>query len=409
MSYVVSRRGFVVAGAGTLLATVHPPAWLGAQSADTALAGRIGPRWLPTGPLLHALPRLLELATVPGLALATVDGGRIWTRGFGRAGDEGRESVSNATVFEAASLGKPLFAYAVLRLVDRGLIDLDRPLWSYLAFPDGDNPRMRKVTSRHVLTHTTGLPNWRQAPGPLEPASEPGKTFSYSGEGIFCLQRVVEKLTNRPFARFMREEVLDPLGMRESSYVWRPEFEGRMAEGHDAEGKRLEVFAAIGRRTAAIADDWKKPLDQWRYDDAARAVTLVNPAWPILPVYMVPNAAASLFTTAGDYARFLARVVAQPGERRLDLSEKSRRAMTTPAVTLNRALSWGLGWGLQEDDQGMLLWHWGANNSFRNFVVADPTHGRAVVVFTNSENGPRVYERVIASVTGHDQPAFLWL
>nr|MBA3658617.1 beta-lactamase family protein [Gemmatimonadales bacterium] len=348
MPHVVTRRRFVAAGAGALLATLHPPAWLGAQaSSDTAGPGRIGPRWLPSGALLHGLPRLLELATVPGLALATVDGGRIWSRGFGRAGDAGQDSVSNDTVFEAASLGKPLFAYAVLRLVDRRLLDLDRPLWRYLEFPDGDNPRMRKVTPRHVLSHTTGLPNWRQAPGPLEPSGEPGRAFSYSGEAIFCLQRVVEAVTRRPFARFMREEVLDPLGMRESSYVWRPGFEGRMAEGHDADGKPLEVFAAIGRRTAAIADDWKKPLEEWRYEDAARAVPLVNPAWPTLPIYMVPNAAASLFTTASDYVRFLARVVARGSEPGLELSEASRRAMTTPAVTLNRALSWGLGWGLQ--------------------------------------------------------------
>jgi hypothetical protein len=81
--------------------------------------------------------------------------------------------------------------------------------------------------------------------------------------------------------------------------------------------------------------------------------------------------------------------------------------MTRPVVHINSALSWGLGWGIQHDEFGEVLWHWGANNSFRNFVVADVPGGRAVVVLTNGENGPRVYERVIASVTGHDHPAFL--
>jgi CubicO group peptidase (beta-lactamase class C family) len=83
--------------------------------------------------------------------------------------------------------------------------------------------------------------------------------------------------------------------------------------------------------------------------------------------------------------------------------------MTTPQIRLNSALYWGLGWGIQRDENGEVLWHWGANNSFRNFVIADPPNDRAVVVFTNSENGPRLYERVIVAVTGHDHPAFLWI
>jgi CubicO group peptidase (beta-lactamase class C family) len=124
---------------------------------------------------------------------------------------------------------------------------------------------------------------------------------------------------------------------------------------------------------------------------------------------MVPNAADSLFTSVTDYAKFLIRLVAKNGRPGLDLSPATRRAMATSEVRLNSALSWGLGWGIQRDEYGEVLWHWGANNSFRNFVIADPDNGRAVVVFTNSENGPRLYERVIVAVTGHDHPAFLWI
>jgi CubicO group peptidase (beta-lactamase class C family) len=168
-------------------------------------------------------------------------------------------------------------------------------------------------------------------------------------------------------------------------------------------------MASIGKRTQAIAESWSRPLMEWRYGDAARAVPLVNPEWPELPIYMVPNAASSFLTTLADYLRFLRRVVArQPGEG-LDLATDTRRAMLTPQVELNRELSWGLGWGLERDEDGLLLWQWGANNSFRNFVMADPANGRAVVVLTNSENGPRVYERVIAGLTGRDHAAFLWI
>jgi CubicO group peptidase (beta-lactamase class C family) len=312
-------------------------------------------------------------------------------------------------VFEAVSLGKPLFAYAVLRLVDAGLVDLDRPLYDYLPIPDADNPRMRRVTPRHVLSHTTGLSNWREQPGPMLPATEPGTEFSYSGDAYFYLQRVVESLTDRPFARFMRDHVLAPLEMTSSSYVWLPRFAGKKAVGRDAKGVELDVVGAIGRRAEELAQAWKKPVLEWRYDDAARAVPLINPVWPVVPLYMIPSAAGSLLTTVSDYTRFLVRLVAQPPAPGLDLSAASRRAMVTPEVRLNRALYWGLGWGIQRDENGEVLWHWGANNSFRSFVIAEPAAGRAVVAFTNGESGPKVYERVIAAVTGHDHPAFLWL
>jgi CubicO group peptidase (beta-lactamase class C family) len=401
----LSRRRFMLGSAGFAMAAART----GTAWPTQALPVASGPRWQPSADLLRNLPRLLELASVPGLAVAVVDGGRVWTRGFGQAVEEPRQSVSDRTEFEAASLGKPVFAYAVLRLVDARILDLDRPLFDYLPTPEANNARMKRVTPRHVLSHTTGLPNWRQQPGPLEPASDPGKTFSYSGEAYFYLQRVVETVTGKPFARVMREQVLDPLGMKETSYVWLPEFESRMAAGYDGQEKRLDVQAAIGRRTLAIAEQWRIPLTDWRYDEAARAVPLINPEWPPLPLYMVPNAATSMLTTVSDYARFLTRLVAPAGAPGLDLSPAGRRAMATPQVRLNSALWWGLGWGIQRDEHGEVLWHWGANNSFRNFVIADPANNRAVAVFTNSENGPRIYERVIVAVTGHDHPAFLWI
>lgn len=395
----------MLSGAGAMLASAQARVAWPAQAA----ARSAPPNWQPNADLLRHLPRLLELASVPGLALAVVDGGRVWRRGFGQAVEDPARAVSEETVFEAASLGKPLFAYAVLRLADAGVIELDRPLYDYLPDPDASAPRMKRVTARHVLSHTTGLPNWRQQPGPLTPAFDPGTEFSYSGEGFFYLQRVVEQVSRMPFGQLMREQVLDPLDMKQSSYVWLPAFESRMAAGYDGNENRLDVQAAIGRRTLAIAGEWGKPLAEWRYQDSARAVPLINPQWPVLPLYMVPNAAASLLTTVGDYAKFLVRLVAQAPSQGLEVKAETRRAMTTPQVRLNSALQWGLGWGIQRDEYGEVLWHWGANNSFRNFVIADPNHGRAIVVLTNSENGPRIYERVIVAVTGHDHPAFLWI
>jgi CubicO group peptidase (beta-lactamase class C family) len=402
----MSRRGFMLGTAGALVSAAQARVAWPAQAMPPR---RDGPGWEPNAELLRHLPRLLELASVPGLGLGVVESGRIWTRGFGRAVEDPAQPASDDTVFEAASLGKPLFAYAVLRLVDAKALELDKPLYDYLPLPEASSARMKRVTVRQVLSHTTGLPNWRQQPGPMEPADEPGKKFSYSGEAYFYLHRVVEAVTGKPFSRVMQQQVFEPFGMKQSSYVWLPEFESRMAAGYDGQENRLDVVAAMGRRTLEIAQQWGTPLTDWRYQESARAIPLVNPQWPVLPLYMVPNAATSLLTTVSDYTKFLSRVVARDGRPGLDLSPDTRRAMATPEVRLNSALSWGLGWGIQRDEHGEVLWHWGANNSFRNFVIADQPNARAVVVFTNSENGPRLYERVILAVTGHDHPAFLWI
>jgi CubicO group peptidase (beta-lactamase class C family) len=402
----LSRRHFMIGTGGALLGAAHARVAWPAQAILSA-GKSTGPSWAPSAAFLKQLPRLLELASVPGLSLGVVGNGRSWTRGFGYAVEDPAEPARPETVFEAASLGKPLFAYAVLRLVDDQVLELDRTLYHYLPLPEA-GARMRSVTIRQVLSHTTGLPNWRTQPGALEPASEPGRKFSYSGEAYFYLQRVVETVTGRPFARVMREQALDPLDMKQSSYVWRPEFETRMAAGYDGQENRLDVQSAIGRRLLIIAREWGVPLEDWRYAEAARAVPLVNPQWSTLPIYMVPNAASSLLTTVSDYVQFLTRLVSDSGDG-LKLRPDTRQAMITPAVRLNSALFWGLGWGIQRDEHGEVLWHWGANNTFRNFVIADPRNQRAVVVFTNSENGPRLYERVIVAVTGHDHPAFLWI
>lgn len=404
------RRRFIVAGSGLLLSTAGPRlAWSLQADGGTLPLARFGPDWLPDARILELLPRLLELAEVPGLALGGVHDGRVWTQGFGRASLSPLAVVSSDTVFEAVSLGKPVCAYAALQLVDAGRLDLDRPVYEYVSSPEADNPLMRRVTTRHILSHTTGLPNWREQPGPLLPESEPGMRFTYSGEGYFYLQRVLERITGVPFARLMRERVLEPLGMRTSSYVWLDRFEGRKAAGRDADGNEIDVYGALGRQADQVARKWAKPVEDWMYEDAARAVPLINPAWPALPLYMIPSAAGSLLTTADDYVRFLLRLVAHAPDPGLDLSPAMLQAMGTPQVDLNRVLSWGLGWGLQHDEHGQVLWHWGANNSFRNFVLADRVRGRAIVALTNGESGPKVYERVIAALTGYDQAAFLWL
>ena len=168
-----------------MISLAHPLSSWPAQTVAPARRGRTPPDWLPTPELIRQLPRLLELATVPGLAIAVVERGRIWERGFGRARTDPSRQMADDTVFEAASLGKPLFAYEVLRLVDAGALELDRPLYDYLPTPEADNARMRRVTARHVLSHTTGLPELAKGAGAARADDRAGNRVRLFRRGIF--------------------------------------------------------------------------------------------------------------------------------------------------------------------------------------------------------------------------------
>ncbi|HEU4406981.1 MAG TPA: serine hydrolase domain-containing protein [Polyangiaceae bacterium] len=421
----VDRRAFFAATAalaGCAGARREP----GAAAAPARPPPRAG--WVPSEAVLAGIPRLLTLTGVPGVALAVVERDAvIWSHGAGVRRLGRAEPIAPETVFEGASLGKPVFAWGVLGLVDAGALDLDRPLSEYLPLPEVSEPRAKAVTARHVLSHTSGLPNWRRAIGPLVPKFAPGERFSYSGEGVFYLQRVVERLVGRPFGAWARDAVLRPLGMGDSSYVWRPAYEGRLAAGHLGDGEVSETVAPAGRKLQAQADASGKPLEDWTYDDAVRGAAASFPKPGPAPEYvlpvsappamLLPNAAASLYTTVADYARFMAHVlgapVGGPGAAGA-LRESTRRAMLTPQVRVSPGLSWGLGWGLEHDHVAArgdrapgYAWHWGNNRSVQNFVLADLAARRAIVIFTNGENGFKLYERLATSAAGREAACLL--
>ncbi len=145
-------------------------------------------------PARAEITEMMRAARIPGLSLAELrDGELVRVEVIGVADAASGEPVSEATLFEAASLSTPVFATIVLRLVERGEIDLDRPLVEYLVNERIDDPRGDRITARMVLSHRSGLPNWGGER--LELAFDPGTAFNYSGEGYVYLQRVVEDLT----------------------------------------------------------------------------------------------------------------------------------------------------------------------------------------------------------------------
>ena len=165
------------------------------------------------------LPGLLEQANIPGLSIAVIRNGELfWSGAFGVKSLETNEPVDTQTIFEAASLSKPVFAYAVLRLAERGEFDLDTPLADHLPYERLEHEaRYRQITARIVMSHSTGLPNW--GGDRLDLNFDPGTAFNYSGEGFVYLQKTIEHLTGLTLDEVARREVFEPLGMTRSSYL----------------------------------------------------------------------------------------------------------------------------------------------------------------------------------------------
>jgi len=317
------------------------------------------------------IPDLMQKGDVPGLSIAYIHNGRLsWTGAFGYANTETKQPVSDRTLFEAASLSKPVFSYGVLRLVDKGLLNLDTPLNRYLGnnydVAPGDD-RINLITARRVLSHTSGFPNWRPQNSKTLPIDfTPGEKFSYSGEGMVYLSKVVEKITGMPLENYMQQEVLRPLGMTSSSYIWQNRDDSLKSYKHD---------------------DFGHPSGRWQPKE--------------------PNAAASLATTATDYARFLTAMLKGKG-----LKKTTWQQMFTPQIRVNEKypeVAWGLGWGLETMNDGVWFWHWGDNGDTKAYVTANLSTKDAVVYFANGATGLSIAREILGDAVSGTHPALAHL
>jgi CubicO group peptidase (beta-lactamase class C family) len=190
-----------------------------------------------------ALARLITEATVPGAAAAIIRNGAVERYVcHGARTAQASDTVDEDTVFEAASLSKPVFAHAVLQLADQGYLSLETPLSTYLPDYVPADPRASSITASHVLGHCAGLPNWRNADVPLKTHFPPGERFSYSGEGFLYLQKAIEAITGEKIHTLIDQLVLEPLAMTRSSFVWDPRFDHNRAYPHDPFGRPALSF-----------------------------------------------------------------------------------------------------------------------------------------------------------------------
>lgn len=304
---------------------------------------------------------------VPGVSIALIEDRQlVWSRGYGVrcAGNEAQ--VQPATVMEACSMSKPFFAYLFLKLVEQGRADLDRPLVDYLGKDYlKDDPRHQKITARMVLSHTSGLPNWRRggwrSKGPMSLAFDPGTEFRYSGEGFLMVQRAVEALTDTGLDDLSQSMMIKPLGLIHTRYVWDERLMADAAGGHDRNGS-LKVSR--------------------NYYDSA-------------------NAAFSLYTSAEDYAQFLVEIMKADRTTRHSLGNEMIERMLAPiSHREDQHADWGLGWGIRsrepDEDQQKVVYHSGSNGTgFRCYSEFQPDQGEGLVIMTNAIGGKKLWNAVV--------------
>ena len=372
--------------------TLNPSLIAAEPAADSALAARIArvesgllPAARLTGDTSEpwTLARRLLVHRVPGVSVAVIaDGQLAWARGYGVARVGDLAPVDADTLFQAASLSKPVAAAALLALVDAGKLTLDTDVNSVLTawkIPAAPAAAGVPVTLRHLLSHTAGLAAHGAdgyapgAPGPTllqildgtTPAQSapvrvdatPGTRWRYSGGGYTVAQQLAVDVSGEPFPALVRSRVLAPAGMDASTFEQplRTTFALRAAAGHTAGSTRL-------------------PGDAHIYPDLA---------------------AAGLWTTPTDLARFALALRAALDGQPSFLSRATATAMITPTLA---DTNYGLGIGVIGSGETLQLAHSGSNTGFRSTFVFYPRLGRGAIVMTNSDNGGALIPEILRAL-----------
>jgi CubicO group peptidase (beta-lactamase class C family) len=361
------------------------------SGAQQPAISRLNGRNITPAQIDSAVNRLIQAAHVTGAGVALFrDGKVVYLKTYGLRDAEKDLQLTPDSVMTAASLTKSAFATVVMRLVQRGVLNLDKPIEQYLGKPLGDfapyadlksDPRTAKLTLCNLLDHTTGFANFRglEDDHKLQIHYDPGTHYGYSGEGINLAQFVVEKVTGKSATQLMQEELFGPLKMSRTSMIWLPRFESDFADGYDEYGHSL----GPERRTA-------------------------------------PNAAGSMQTTLRDYSAFLSALM-----RGEVLSSAARDRMLSPQIRIHSAhqfpslntnttpaydpieLSYGVGWGLYKSPYGLAFFKEGHDEGWRNFALCF-LNGDGILVMTNSSNGEGIFRPLLEALLGETAFPFDW-
>ncbi|NBL63711.1 serine hydrolase [Flavobacterium sp. NST-5] len=306
------------------------------------------------------IEKWLKEKKVPTLGIGVIENGKLQqVKVFGEI-SKGISAPYN-TIFNVASLTKPVTAMVALKLVSLGKWNLDEPIYKYWTDPDITNdPRNKKLTTRIILSHQTGFPNWRymNENKKLNFQFEPGTKYQYSGEGMEYLRKALEKKFNKSLQQLANELIFQPLKMTDTRYVWDKNVDTkRLAIGYDKNGNTYE--------------------------------TVKN---------TTPNAADDLLTTIEDYGNFLVSVM--NGD---DLSKNVFEEMTKNQVASTKGKHFGLGFEIYDLGNGEIaLSHGGSDNGVQTIVFILPKTKQGLLIFTNSDTGGSVFENLLKHYLGEN-------
>ena len=343
--------------------------------------------------------RLMDSAKVEGLSLAIINNNRpVYIKAYGYKNKSQNALLDITTINYAASFSKAVFAVLVLKLKEKGIINLDTPLYKYLKKPIrnyedfaqlGENEMYKKITARMCLSHTTGLPNIRyihpttgqiDTLGNLKFYFKPGSRFAYSGEGIKYLQLAVEEITGKNVEDLAREFLFIPMKMNHTGYIWQDNFPDNVAIGHLMDGR---IIIKKKRTT--------------------------------------PNAAGSLVTTISDYSTFISHLM-----QGKILKKETFKEMITPQIKINSAfqfptiseetttdnekiqLAYGLGWGLLKCNYGRAFFKEGHSDAWRNYNINFLDKKISIIIICNSENGEALFKQLLEEVLGDTCTPWKW-
>lgn len=339
---------------------------------------------------------VMKLAKVPGIQLAIFnDKQPKYIKSYGFGDSLKTIPVDNNTVWPAASLSKSMFACVVMKLVEEGRFDLDKLVYQYLDYPMyelennqydyldlKDDVRYKKITGRMLLTHTAGFRNYRWlGNGKLEIYFEPGTQYHYSGEGIILLQSIIEHITKTDLITLSEEYLFSPLKMNRTSYVWKDEFEGNATRGFNS-------------------------------DETAFTIN----------TYTTASAASSSVTTISDFSKLLTAILNNELLNQ-DLNEsmisaqhriRTRKQFGSDAFIIQPnntnegvELSYGLGWGIIGTPSGPAFFKEGNDPGVQNISIIF-TNGIGLVLFTNSDNGSKIFQHLNEKLIGNTYFPWNW-
>jgi len=328
----------------------------------------------------YTLQEIMDRYHVPGVSVAVIKDFQVhWAKGWGAADVETKAAVDTTTLFQAASMSKPVAAMASLRAIQDGKFGLDQDINTILRswrMPPSPFTKDRPVTPRELMSHTSGtgdgfgfpgyppsaaLPTLPQILDGLPPSSvgkvrlerPPMTAYKYSGGGVTIEQLALMDVMGKPFPEIMREMVLDPIGMNNSTYEQPlpPERDQHAARAHDGDGHAM------------------------------------GPKWHVYP----EMAAAGLWTTPTDLARFMIEVqLALLGRSKRVLTQTMAQEMVTPVGVGPYAV----GFTIEKMGEGWYFGHGGSNWGFRSDMIAHRVKGYGVVIMTNGDNGGIVMREV---------------